>query len=67
MEEIKGYFNKILEINLTDRMVKETIIGDEKRRVVPLKEMLEKYYKLRGYNSDGTPDQKLLERLQIAS
>lgn len=50
---------------LPDRMVKETIAGDEKMRIVPLKEMLEKYYKLRGYNSNGVPDQKLLERLKI--
>ncbi len=50
---------------LPDRMIKETITGDEKRRIVPLKEMLEKYYKLRGYNLDGIPVPKLLKRLQI--
>lgn len=50
---------------LPDRMVLETIAGDEKKRIVPLKEMLVKYYKLRGYNSDGIPDPKLLRRLNI--
>ncbi|MBF0302156.1 MAG: aldehyde ferredoxin oxidoreductase family protein [Desulfamplus sp.] len=52
---------------LPERMVMETIIGDDKKRIVPLKEMLKKYYKLRGYNSDGIPVAKLFEQLQIPS
>ncbi|MBF0376216.1 MAG: aldehyde ferredoxin oxidoreductase family protein [Desulfamplus sp.] len=52
---------------LPDRMVMETIVRDKKKRVVPLKEMLVKYYKLRGYNADGIPVQRLLQKLKIPS
>ncbi|MBF0210147.1 MAG: aldehyde ferredoxin oxidoreductase family protein [Desulfamplus sp.] len=50
---------------LPDRMVNQTILGDEKKRVVPLKEMLQKYYQLRGYDSNGTPIVTLLKKLEI--
>ncbi|MBF0258396.1 MAG: aldehyde ferredoxin oxidoreductase family protein [Desulfamplus sp.] len=52
---------------LPDRMIMETISGDEKKRVVPLDKMIGKYYKLRGYNSDGIPVSRLLDKLKIPS
>lgn len=52
---------------LPKRMVMEAISGDEQKRVVPLKEMVVKYYKLRGYNSDGIPLSLLLDKLKIPS
>ncbi|MBF0203551.1 MAG: aldehyde ferredoxin oxidoreductase C-terminal domain-containing protein, partial [Desulfamplus sp.] len=52
---------------LPNRMVMETISGDDKKRMVPLKQMVEKYYKLRGFNSDGIPVPALLNKLKIPS
>lgn len=52
---------------LPDRLLKEGRASDLKKRTVPLQKMLPKYYKLRGYDRDGIPATKTLERLNIVS
>ncbi|MBU1344301.1 MAG: aldehyde ferredoxin oxidoreductase family protein [Proteobacteria bacterium] len=50
---------------LPDRLLLEPQKDDPKKRVVPLAPMLNKYYKLRGYNKDGIPNQRLVKKLGI--
>jgi len=50
---------------LPDRFLKEGRASDPEKRTVPLQKMLPKYYKLRGYDRDGIPTSKTLERLDV--
>jgi len=50
---------------LPERFLKEGRECDKKARTVPLEKMLDEYYKLRGYDTDGIPTQKMLEKLGI--
>jgi len=50
---------------LPERLVKEILKSDSKKRRVPLKPMLKKYYKLREYDRNGIPKRRLLEKLGI--
>lgn len=50
---------------LPDRMLFECMQDDPAEKTVPLEQMLDKYYKKRGYHLDGTPTQSTLNRLQI--
>ncbi|MCP4600122.1 MAG: aldehyde ferredoxin oxidoreductase family protein [Proteobacteria bacterium] len=50
---------------LPERLLTEGRKCDPKKRHVPLDEMLEEYYKLRGYDEDGIPKASLLKRLGI--
>ncbi|MBF0200943.1 MAG: aldehyde ferredoxin oxidoreductase family protein [Desulfamplus sp.] len=52
---------------LPDRVLMETIAGDEKKRMVPLNKMIGKYYRLRGYDKNGVPGKSLLGKLKIPS
>ena len=47
------------------RMLTEGRKCDVKERVVPLEPMLKKYYKIRGYDSNGIPKKRTLKRLGI--
>jgi aldehyde:ferredoxin oxidoreductase len=47
------------------RLLTEGRKCDVKERVVPLEPMLKKYYKLRGYDSNGIPKKRILKRLGI--
>ena len=47
------------------RLLTEGRKCDAKERVVPLEPMLKKYYKLRGYDSNGIPKKRTLKRLGI--
>lgn len=47
------------------RMLTEGRKCDAKERVVPLEPMLKKYYKIRGYDSNGIPKKRTLKRLGI--
>ncbi|MEA1969215.1 MAG: aldehyde ferredoxin oxidoreductase family protein [Thermodesulfobacteriota bacterium] len=50
---------------LPDRMLFEIMPEDSKKRMVPLDEMVDLYYKKRGYNSDGVPKPSCLRKLKI--
>ena len=50
---------------LPDRMLLEGRKSDPKNRTVPLKAMLGRYYKIRGYNEDGVPTERTLKKLGI--
>ncbi len=50
---------------LPARLLKEGRKNDPKRRTVPLEKMLDHYYDLRGFDSNGIPTRETLERLKI--
>jgi aldehyde:ferredoxin oxidoreductase len=50
---------------LPDRFIKEAREEDSKQRTVPLDQMLDKYYKLRGYDANGIPTAATLKKLGI--
>ncbi len=50
---------------LPQRLLKEFQQDDVKKRKVPLSQMLNKYYKIRGYDKNGMPRKKLLKKLKI--
>ncbi|MCK5163460.1 MAG: aldehyde ferredoxin oxidoreductase family protein [Desulfobacula sp.] len=50
---------------LPKRLLLEPQKDDPRKRLVPLDPMLEKYYKLRGYDVDGLPKKSLLRKLEI--
>jgi aldehyde:ferredoxin oxidoreductase len=50
---------------LPDRLLKEPREEDLKKRTVPLEKMLDKYYKLRGYDANGIPTADTLKNLGI--
>ena len=50
---------------LPERFLLEAQKDDPKKRRVPLEPMLNKYYKLRGYDKDGIPNQIMLKKLGI--
>lgn len=54
-----------IDDTLPERLLFEPQKDDPDKRVVPLEPMLKKYYKLRGYDNDGIPKQKLLKKLKI--
>jgi aldehyde:ferredoxin oxidoreductase len=50
---------------LPKRFILESQEDDPQKRRVPLEPMLKKYYKLRGYDKDGIPSQRLLDKLGL--
>ncbi|MBW2706167.1 MAG: aldehyde ferredoxin oxidoreductase family protein [Deltaproteobacteria bacterium] len=50
---------------LPDRLLNESREDDLKKRIVPLEKMLDKYYKLRGYDANGIPTVDTLKKLGI--
>ncbi|MBN1252100.1 MAG: aldehyde ferredoxin oxidoreductase family protein [Bacteroidales bacterium] len=50
---------------LPKRFLEESRKSDTKNRVVPLEKMLEKYYKMKGYDTNGIPLAKTLSKLGI--
>ncbi|MDJ0782735.1 MAG: aldehyde ferredoxin oxidoreductase family protein [Desulfosarcinaceae bacterium] len=52
---------------LPARLTAESRRGDSAERKVPLTPMLDQYYRLRGYDVDGIPQGKTLQRLGILS
>ena len=50
---------------LPPRLLYESQPGDPKKRIVPLEKMLDKYYKLRGYDEKGIPKEETLRGLGI--
>ena len=50
---------------LPQRLMKEGRDCDSKKRVVPLEDMLGKYYKIRGFDSNGIPTAATLRKLGI--
>ena len=47
------------------RFLKEGRLNDPKKHVVPLDKMLDKYYKLRGYDENGIPTARTLKKYGI--
>jgi aldehyde:ferredoxin oxidoreductase len=67
---LERYVNTKMGINakddtLPERFLKEAREDDSQKRVVPLSEMVKRYYEYRGYNSDGIPKEELLKKLKI--
>lgn len=54
-----------IDDTLPERFLLEPQKDDPKKRLVPLKPMLKKYYKLRRYDADGLPKKSLLKKLGI--
>ncbi|MFH1152284.1 MAG: aldehyde ferredoxin oxidoreductase family protein [Pseudomonadota bacterium] len=52
---------------LPERVLYDVMPGDPEKRMVPLDAMLDDYYRIRGYDSDGIPSAATLARLQIPS
>ncbi len=50
---------------LPKRFLNETRACDSENKTVPLSKMIDKYYKVRGFDSDGIPTEKLLKKLEI--
>ncbi len=50
---------------LPERLLVEGRTTDTMQRTVPLYEMLDSFYKIRGYGEDGVPTRKLLKKLDI--
>ena len=50
---------------LPERFLKEGRETDPQKHVVPLKKMLIHYYKIRGYDQNGIPTNKLLKKLEL--
>jgi len=67
---LERYMNTREGINRYDdtlpgRFLKQGRGFDRDNKVVPLKKMLPKYYKVRGFDTDGIPMKKMLEELGI--
>lgn len=52
---------------LPDRFLNENRASDKHHLTVPLEKMKTAYYQLRGYDSNGTPSEKMLKKLKISS
>ena len=50
---------------LPERFLKEGRASDSEKKTVPLGAMLDNYYKVRGFDSDGIPTEKTLRKLGI--
>jgi len=50
---------------LPDRLLFEHRKDDPEKRCVPLIPMIERYYKLRGYNNEGIPEASFLKKLKL--
>jgi aldehyde:ferredoxin oxidoreductase len=50
---------------LPERFLSEGRKSDPNNHTVPLKKMLKKYYKLKGYDTNGIPLKKVLHKLQL--
>jgi len=51
---------------LPERFLKEGRECDPKKTTVPLHKMLDKYYKVRGFDKNGIPTQKTMQKLNIS-
>jgi len=51
---------------LPERFLKEGRECDPKKTTVPLDKMLDKYYKIRGYDKNGIPTPKTMQKLNIS-
>ncbi|NNK86081.1 MAG: aldehyde ferredoxin oxidoreductase, partial [Desulfobacterales bacterium] len=51
---------------LPERFLKEGRECDPEKTTVPLYKMLEKYYKVRGYDENGIPTAKTMKKLNIS-
>ena len=63
MNTRKGITRK--DDTLPERILKEARKSDKKKRLIPLKPMLENYYKIRGYDENGVPKSSRLKKLGI--
>ncbi len=52
---------------LPARLINQPRQDDLEKLTVPLEQMISKYYKVRGYDKNGIPTQKLLKKLDIIS
>lgn len=50
---------------LPERLLKEPLLSDTRKRVVPLKKMIKTYYMLKGYNQNGIPEPRTLKKCLI--
>lgn len=54
-----------LDDTLPERLLAEGRTDDPQQQTVPLEQMLEKYYRIRGYDENGIPTPQALKRLGI--
>lgn len=54
-----------IDDTLPERLLLEPRKDDPQKRTVPLEPMINKYYKLRGYDKDGIPEKSVLEKLGL--
>ena len=52
---------------LSKRFTDTPLIKGDEKSIVPLKEMLPKYYKIRGWDENDVPTQKTLKKLGLSS
>ncbi|MFZ5565257.1 MAG: aldehyde ferredoxin oxidoreductase family protein [Thermodesulfobacteriota bacterium] len=69
---LERYMNTRMGISRKDdtlpgRLLKEGRASDPRKRVVPLDKMLNRYYKLRGFDENGIPTEKTMKRLGIVA
>ena len=50
---------------LPEKLLKEDNSNYKRKAVVPLEKMLKKYYKIRKYNKQGIPEEKILKKFKI--
>lgn len=67
---LERYMNTLEGISRKDdtlprRLLKEGRLSDAQNHVVPLDKMLDKYYKMKGFDDEGIPTEKTLEELDI--
>jgi aldehyde:ferredoxin oxidoreductase len=47
------------------RMLNESRLSDAERRTVPLEKLLDRYYRIKGYDNNGIPTEATLKRLDL--
>ncbi len=70
IQVLERYMNTKMGVSKKDDTLPEKFLsedcGDYKRKAtVPLEKMVKKYYKIRGYDENGIPTEKLLKKLKI--
>lgn len=65
MNTLEGISRK--DDTLPSRMLHESRLSDADRKTVPLEELLDRYYRIKGYDHNGIPTQVTLKRLNLTA
>jgi aldehyde:ferredoxin oxidoreductase len=52
---------------LPEKLLKEFRMSDKKQKTIPINKMLTSFYKMRGFDENGVPTRKTLEKLELIS